>query len=287
MLIRPIVLSLAACGQVNRLLDHERAVHQEQRLLRRSRLRPLRRVRVRVREVERAEERRQILPLDETVHGSPRGERRVGERHGRARPSFHRAGRPRRASRRAAIPDRAGGDWPATAGDSPASTATQSARWSLACRYVLDSTIWRMSRFVDQPSSINSQASQSSSSGCVGGVPRTPKSLGVATKRRAEQVSPHAIDPHARRERIVAAGDRLGHFAPAAAVLKRLRLCVRRQAREKPPLDLRAPAARIAAQKNAPARPASPHRRARRRIVARLFLASWRTRRTARSSRPR
>ena len=52
----------------------------------------------------------------------------------------------------------------------------------LAMRYVLLVTTSRWSDFTDQPRSTNVAASQSSSSGCVGGSPRTPKSLGVRTR---------------------------------------------------------------------------------------------------------
>ena len=45
-------------------------------------------------------------------------------------------------------------------------------------------------------------ASQSSSSGCVGGSPRAPKSSGVRTRPLAEQVEPDLIDGHARRQRV-------------------------------------------------------------------------------------
>ena len=85
-----------------------------------------------------------------------------------------------------------------------------------------------MSRLVDQPSSMSSQASESSSSGCVGGVPRTAEIARGIDDELAEQMAPHAVNPNAGGERIVAAGDGLGHFAAAAAVLERDRLVIGR-----------------------------------------------------------
>ena len=78
--------------------------------------------------------------------------------------------------------------------------------------------------FTDQPSSTNRVASQSSSSGCVGGSLRTPKSLGVRTSACAEVVHPDAVDHHAGGQRVVGRGDRLRQFQPAAAVRERLAL---------------------------------------------------------------
>ena len=48
-------------------------------------------------------------------------------------------------------------------------------------------TISRRARFTDQPSSMNRPASQSRSSGCVGGVPRRPKLSVVATIPRPKR----------------------------------------------------------------------------------------------------
>ena len=69
----------AARGEERCLFDGERAVHQKQRLLRGGGLRPFGRVRVWVREIERAEKCRQVLALDETIDRAARGERCVGQ----------------------------------------------------------------------------------------------------------------------------------------------------------------------------------------------------------------
>ena len=53
------------------------------------------------------------------------------------------------------------------------------------------------------PSRMNSVASQSSSSGCVGGSPCVPKSAGVATIPRAEILFPDPVHDHARGQGIV------------------------------------------------------------------------------------
>ena len=50
------------------------------------------------------------------------------------------------------------------------------------CRKVAESTINRCICFTDQPQRTNSEASQSSSSGCDGFPPLRPKSLGVSTR---------------------------------------------------------------------------------------------------------
>src|SRR4051812_4365379 len=67
-----------------------------------------------------------------------------------------------------------------------------------------------------------------------------------------EQVRPDTIGPDASGEWIAAAGDCIGHFAAAAAMLEggRLRLVFRSQNAEKMPLDRRARTMRIAAQEN-------------------------------------
>src|SRR3712207_9099741 len=58
---------------------HERAIHHKQRLLGHRRVEPLRAGRVRRGEVERAEQVRQVLAVNEAVDGPPPGERRGGD----------------------------------------------------------------------------------------------------------------------------------------------------------------------------------------------------------------
>ncbi len=65
-----------------------------------------------------------------------------------------------------------------------------------------------------QPFSINSTASQSSSAGCVGGVPLRPKSKTVGDQRLAEVPRPDVVDGHACRQRV--AGGRRPICASAA-----------------------------------------------------------------------
>ena len=80
---------------------HERAVHQEQRLLRHGRREPLRAVRVGAGEVERAEHARQVLAVDEAVDRPPRSASGAGDVHRPAADGRGRAGRRRPAASRA------------------------------------------------------------------------------------------------------------------------------------------------------------------------------------------
>ena len=70
---------------------------------------------------------------------------------------------------------------------------------------------------------MNRRASQSSSSGWLGGSARKPKSLGVFTRPVAEMMLPDPIHHHARGERVLRAGDGAGQFEPSAAVLETVR----------------------------------------------------------------
>ena len=87
----------------------------------------------------------------------------------------------------------------------------------------------------------------------------------------AEQMSPNAVHPNAGGERIVAAGDGLGHFAAAAAVLECDRLVVGRQNRDETPIDFGAGAAGIAAEEDDRVVRLVVIDQQRRRIFARLF----------------
>ena len=72
-----------------------------------------------------------------------------------------------------------------------------------------------------QPDSRNSTASQSSSSGCDGSSPVTPKSLGRPHEARAEHLLPEAIDRHARRQRMLGPQQPLGEAEPVLAAARR------------------------------------------------------------------
>src|SRR4051794_30614467 len=87
-------------------------------------------------------------------------------------------------------------------------------------------------------------------------------------------MSPDAVYPDASRERIVAAGDRLGHFAATASVLERDGLLVGRQDREKTSIDFRTGAARGAAQEDDRIVRLGGIDKLRRGIVARLFACA-------------
>ena len=107
-----------------------------------------------------------------------------------------------------------------------------------------------MSRLVDQPSSISSQASESSSSGCVGGLPRTPKSLGVSTMPLPNRC------PQTRFTQTRAVSGLL-RLATASAISRRPLPCwkatglsVGRQNREESPIDFGTGAAGIAAEED-------------------------------------
>ena len=63
-------------------------------------------------------------------------------------------------------------------------------------------TISRKSDLVFQPDSRYRTASQSRSSGWLGGSPWVPKSSSVSTRPDAEDLSPEAIDGHAGRQRV-------------------------------------------------------------------------------------
>ena len=69
---------------------------------------------------------------------------------------------------------------------------------------------------------MNSAASQSSSSGCVGGCPITPKSSGVGDDAAAKMALPNAIHHHARaRAACEPSTNDFGQLQPAAAVRRR------------------------------------------------------------------
>ena len=70
-----------------------------------------------------------------------------------------------------------------------------------------------------QPLRMNSSASQSSSSGCVGLSPCKPKLLDERHDAAAEVVLPDAIDHDAGSQRIVWGGDPVGQDAASAACL--------------------------------------------------------------------
>ena len=70
-------------------------------------------------------------------------------------------------------------------------------------RYVADVTIVRRSVFVSQPLSMNSIASQSSNSGCVGGSPCDPKSSLVNTMPRPNRISQYRLGNDASCQRII------------------------------------------------------------------------------------
>ncbi len=67
-----------------------------------------------------------------------------------------------------------------------------------------------MNRLTSQPSSRNWTASQSSSSGWLGGSPWTPKSSAVLTMPGAEDLKPEAVDGHAGGQRMVGRDQPLG-----------------------------------------------------------------------------
>ena len=62
-----------------------------------------------------------------------------------------------------------------------------------------------MNRLTSQPSSRNCTASQSSSSGWLGGSPCEPKSSAVLTMPGAEDLEPEPVDRHPGRQRVVRA----------------------------------------------------------------------------------
>src|SRR4051812_7079038 len=63
-------------------------------------------------------------------------------------------------------------------------------------------------------------------------------------------MSPHSVHPNASRERVISAGDSLGHFAAAAPVLERDRLSVWGQNLDESSIDSGTWITRSAAQKN-------------------------------------
>ena len=111
------------------------------------------------------------------------------------------------------------------------SIASASSRGRLDWRYAAESMISRCSHFSDQPCSMNRAARSSSSSGCVGFSPCTPKSLGVATSGLPKCQRPDAVDDHPRRERCGIGEDLLGQFAPARARVK-CRIALRQHGQE-------------------------------------------------------
>ena len=78
------LLEVVTGGEGLRLLQHERRVHQEERLLWHRRLEALRRAHVRAGEVERAEHRREVLAVNVSVGCAPRGEGLRGQVHRQA-----------------------------------------------------------------------------------------------------------------------------------------------------------------------------------------------------------
>ena len=79
-----------------------------------------------------------------------------------------------------------------------------------------------------QPCSMNSTASQSSSSGCVGGVPLRPKSKTVGDQRLAEVPRPDVVDRDAGRQRVAPVGHPAGQRGAPAGAGRRERLVARR-----------------------------------------------------------
>ena len=76
----------------------------------------------------------------------------------------------------------------------------------------------RCSFLTDQPPSTKRSASQSSSSGCVGGSLRTPKSLGVRTRPAPKWFSQTRLTITRAVSGLSALRDRLRQLEPAAAV---------------------------------------------------------------------
>ncbi len=74
----------AAGGKITGLFNCERAVHQEESLLRDGRLGPIGRVSIGIGEIERAEERRHVLAFDEAVYAATVRKWRIGDRNGGA-----------------------------------------------------------------------------------------------------------------------------------------------------------------------------------------------------------
>ena len=91
-----------------------------------------------------------------------------------------------------------------------------------------------MNRLTSQPSSRNWTASQSSSSGWLGGSPCAPKSSAVLTMPGAEELEPEAVDRHAGRQRVVRGDQPLGQAQPVDRRARRKR----RQERGHAPADL-------------------------------------------------
>ena len=109
------------------------------------------------------------------------------------------------------------------------------------------------------------------------------KIAGRPHQRVLEIVQPDPIDDHARRERIVAAGDRAGQFQPAAARTERLAVFAGQHA-QKLPRHALALIARDCRGRTRAARRAARHRPASSRRPARPARPSWPARRTANSS---
>ena len=143
-----------------------------------------------------------LFPFGPISHFHQRG------RHGRADalPANRRIEQPARLSMASRI-NSAGKrkrDWPSPAAGSPGSRVIRSSgRLCDDCWYVDDMTISLMRCFTSQPDSTNSAASQSSSSGCEGGVSASAEVFRSGHHAPAEEFLPDPIHRHARRQRIV------------------------------------------------------------------------------------
>ena len=110
-----------------------------------------------------------------------------------------------------------------------ASASEAVVRATSICWYVADSSISRCICFTLQPRAMNSPASQSSSSGCVGGCAVDAEVARRRDEAAAEVVLPEAVDHDARGQRIRRRGDpvaparRAGRSFAAAATSVRVR----------------------------------------------------------------
>ena len=82
--------------------------------------------------------------------------------------------------------------------------------------YASDVMIRRCICLMLQPRSMNSTASQSSNSGCVGGLAHLAEVVQRGDDAPAEVVAPDAIDDHARGQRILRGAEPFGQRAPAS-----------------------------------------------------------------------
>ena len=240
---------LAPCRQVTRLFDRKGAVHEEQRLLRNCSLGPIRRVIVRICEIERAEERGQILAFDETVHAATSGERRIDDRN--RRPAHF-------------VVESAGGDEQritqrleieSAAVRSPQETILGIGGYAFRSRFARLAIGSGKNNAADEmfcrPTVVHEVTRQ-----CI-------EQFGVSRRRAADaevarcidqtftkEMVPDAIHPHASGERVFAVGDVVGKFEPTAAMLERFWFVVGRKRREESSLGVRTAVARAATQEN-------------------------------------